>query len=66
MELIGITAGRQEEEESKRKCTRPSVTRAYRIFLDQVQAIDTISIVYDNFYSKADIPRDFITDTFDS
>ena len=63
MELIGITAGRQEEEESKRKGTRPSMTRAYRLFLEQVQAIDTVRIVYDTFYSKADIPREILSQT---
>ena len=62
-ELLGIAAGRNEEEFKNKLGLKPSVSRAFRQFLKMVEDIGQQQIVFtfsEDFYSRSDTPDDLL------
>ena len=61
--LLGIKAGRDEEEFRNKIGQKPSVSRAFRQFLKMVEDIGQQQIVFtysEDFYSRSDTPDDIL------
>ena len=52
-ELLGVAAGQEEEGHNK---DRPSILRAFRLFLIKVETINQQQVIFTDFYDKAKIP----------
>ena len=62
-ELLGIAAGRNEEEFRNKIGQKPSVSRAFRQFLKMVEDIGQQQIVFtysEDFYSRSDTPDEVL------
>ena len=62
-ELLGVQAGRDEEESRQTIGGKPSILRAFRLFLKMVPDIEQQRIVFsysEDFYSKSDTPDEIL------
>ena len=65
-ELLGIKAGRDEEETKKKIGQTPSILRAFRLFLRMVRDIEQQRIVFSysgDFFSESDTPDEVLNQT---
>ncbi len=61
MEFLGIAAAKEEEGQNY---ARPSILRAFRLFLNKVKNISTQRVTfYEMFYEKSDVPREVLAKT---
>ena len=57
-ELLGVVAGQEEEQSNS---NRPSILRAFRLFLRRVETINQQEVIFTDFYDKTKIP-DYIAE----
>ena len=59
-ELLGITAGQEEEKANK---ANPSIANAFRNFLKMVASLNSQRIIHYEFYEKSDVPQKILNKT---